>query len=609
MKSFGLFVGLLVAAGVAAAPGKDYEHKVKESVAPPRGWTKVKPAPADHFIDLRIGLPQPKFHELEQHLYEISDPFHERYGAHLSKEEVEALIAPHEESVSAVDEWLASYGFASHELSRSSAGDWVKLRIPVSLAEEMLKTEYHVWQHEESGDAVVRTTSYSLPEHLHVHIDVVQPTTTFARMRGMKATYHYADEEARVVNIAQPTIPIPSAYNGQVNSSCNGSLTPTCLRELYNIGDYTPQAADVNKIACTGYLEQYANFEDFNDFNAKYLPEAINSTFDVIYINNGSNDQSLDAAGVEADLDTQYAFGLSYPTPATFYTTGGSPPFIPDDITTSDSNEPYADWLSYILNDPNPPQTISTSYGDDEQTVPYSYATRVCRELAQLGARGVSIIFSSGDNGVGDGDSDPATQECYTNNGLNETKFVPAFPASCPYVTAVGATWYIPEETYFISGGGFSNYFSRPLYQDIAVPHYVKNLGNTYEGLYNASGRAYPDVAAQGQFFWIFSGGENFLIGGTSAAAPTVGGIVSLLNDARLAKGLPALGFLNPLIYAIGAIVPDAFNDIVGGSNRGCGTEGFTAEVGWDPVTGFGTPNFGKLHDIAVGNIGGLFDF
>ncbi|TFY52562.1 hypothetical protein EVJ58_g9946 [Rhodofomes roseus] len=609
MKSFGLFVGLLVAAGVAAAPGKDYEHKVKESVAPPRGWTKVKPAPADHFIDLRIGLPQPKFHELEQHLYEISDPFHERYGAHLSKEEVEALIAPHEESVSAVDEWLASYGFASHELSRSSASDWVKLRIPVSLAEEMLKTEYHVWQHEESGDAVVRTTSYSLPEHLHVHIDVVQPTTTFARMRGMKATYHYADEGARVVNIAQPTIPIPSAYNGQVNSSCNASLTPTCLRELYNIGDYTPQAADVNKIACTGYLEQYANFEDFNDFNAKYLPEAINSTFDVIYINNGSNDQSLDAAGVEADLDTQYAFGLSYPTPATFYTTGGSPPFIPDDITTSDSNEPYADWLSYILNDPNPPQTISTSYGDDEQTVPYSYATRVCRELAQLGARGVSIIFSSGDNGVGDGDSDPATQECYTNNGLNETKFVPAFPASCPYVTAVGATWYIPEETYFISGGGFSNYFSRPLYQDIAVPHYVKNLGNTYEGLYNASGRAYPDVAAQGQFFWIFSGGENFLIGGTSAAAPTVGGIVSLLNDARLAKGLPALGFLNPLIYAIGAIVPDAFNDIVGGSNRGCGTEGFTAEVGWDPVTGFGTPNFGKLHDIAVGNIGGLFDF
>lgn len=91
--------------------------------------------------------------------------------------------------------------------------------------------------------------------------------------------------------------------------------------------------------------------------------------------------------------------------------------------------------------------------------------------------------------------------------------------------------------------------------------------------------QAYPDIAAQGQFFWIYSGGEHFRIGGTSAAAPTIGGIVSLINDARLARGLPTLGFLNPFIYAIGAIVPDAFNDIVGGSNPGCGTEGFTVGV------------------------------
>lgn len=43
-----------------------------------------------------------------------------------------------------------------------------------------------------------------------------------------------------------------------------------------------------------------------------------------------------------ATLDTQYAFSLTYPTPGTFYTTGGSPPFIPDALETTDSNEPYA---------------------------------------------------------------------------------------------------------------------------------------------------------------------------------------------------------------------------------------------------------------------------
>ena len=71
MKSLGLFVGLVFAAGVHAAPSKDCEHKVKEAIEPPRGWSKVKPAPADHLIDLRIGLPQPNFVELERHLYEI----------------------------------------------------------------------------------------------------------------------------------------------------------------------------------------------------------------------------------------------------------------------------------------------------------------------------------------------------------------------------------------------------------------------------------------------------------------------------------------------------------------------------------------------------------
>ncbi len=70
------------------------------------------------------------------------------------------------------------------------------------------------------------------------------------------------------------------------------------------------------------------------------------------------------------------------------------------------------------------PQTISTSYGDDEQTVPQEYATSVCNMFAQLGAMGVSVLFASGDHGVGDG-------SCHSNDGTNSMKFIPAFPASC----------------------------------------------------------------------------------------------------------------------------------------------------------------------------------
>lgn len=123
-----------------AVPAKAYAPKVKESVAPPRGWVKHGSPAADHNIVLRIGLPQPNFPLLEKHLYEVSDPDHERYGAHLSKEEVERLVAPHQESIDLVNEWLETHGIKENDLVRSPAKDWVTLRIPVRLAEKMLDT-------------------------------------------------------------------------------------------------------------------------------------------------------------------------------------------------------------------------------------------------------------------------------------------------------------------------------------------------------------------------------------------------------------------------------------------------------------------------------------
>lgn len=94
-----------------------------------------------------------------------------------------------------------------------------------------------------------------------------------------------------------------------------------------------------------------------------------------------------------------------------------------------------------------------------------------------------------------------------------------------------------------------------------------------------SSSQAIPDVAAQADNFLIVIGGQFFLIGGTSAASPTFAGIVSLLNDARISNGQPPLGFLNPLLYKIGEISPEGFNDITTGNNPGCGTEGFNVRM------------------------------
>ena len=61
--------------------------------------------------------------------------------------------------------------------------------------------------------------------------------------------------------------------------------------------------------------------------------------------------------------------------------------------------------------------------------------------------------------------------------------------------------------------------------------------------------RGFPDVSAQGAYNAEIWGNETFGAGGTSASTPLFAGVIALVNDALLAKGKPALGFLNPLIY------------------------------------------------------------
>lgn len=99
--------------------------------------------------------------------------------------------------------------------------------------------------------------------------------------------------------------------------------------------------------------------------------------------------------------------------------------------------------------------------------------------------------------------------------------------------------------------------------------------------LMRIDGRAYPDIAAQGQYFAYFWNGTEGVISGTSASTPLMSGIISLINDDLLFNGKSPLGFLNPWIYSRGY---KGFTDITSGSAAGCGVDGFNATEGWDPV-------------------------
>lgn len=181
------------------------------------------------------------------------------------------------------------------------------------------------------------------------------------------------------------------------------------------------------------------------------------------------------------------------------------------------------------------------------------------------------------------------------------------FPGTCPYITSVGGTALPPSSvpgetlevasTSFGSGGGFSNIFPLPSYQASAIASYYA----AHDPGYNASRynntqlvRGYPDIALNSENYATGVGGEWQAFSGTSASAPTFAAMIALVNAERAKVGKGSVGFVNPVLYSN----PGVFQDVVEGSNPGCGTEGFKAVEGWDPVTGLGAPNWERLRDV-----------
>src|ERR1700733_1372233 len=201
--------------------------------------------------------------------------------------------------------------------------------------------------------------------------------------------------------------------------------------------------------------------------------------------------------------------------------------------------------------------------------------------LQQAADRHVTVVASSGDTGVISDDGPPVQV---------------SLPASAPLVlgaggAALGAStstgayqgemaWNADTEA---SAGGFSSLFPRPAYQDG-----VARIGRR---------RGVPDVAADADastaMALTFSGGVLYPAQGTSAATPLWAAVIALADQ----DAGQHLGFANPAIYAIAhsPAYHRAFHDVATGDNSvfwptGLFT-GYQAGPGWDPVTGWGSPN------------------
>ncbi len=205
--------------------------------------------------------------------------------------------------------------------------------------------------------------------------------------------------------------------------------------------------------------------------------------------------------------------------------------------------------------------------------------------------QGMTFFASSGDNGATD----------YTDLQAKHlaTVATTSFPPDNPWVTAVGGTSLtntggIWSETVWndggnASGGGFSRFFPMPSYQK-TLPASVQSAFHDKRGVPDVAGDADPNTGLA-----VYLTGQWTQAGGTSASAPLWAALMAIANQMA---GRP-LGFIDPAIYQLAASPTYAqdFHDITTGNNTNptAHVTGYNAVAGWDPVTGFGSPNAARL--------------
>lgn len=289
---------LLLATATGVAPG--VSARVFDSVpAVPQGWTKVAPAEPTDKLSLHIALRQQHAGALEQAVLAISTPGSPDYGKHLTREALAAYVAPSPQTVDAVTRWLAAYGIVEDSSSDNSSSlfalhnEFLMISTDVATADELLDAEF-AWYEYEDGNGrdgrKLRTLSYSVPDEVAAHVDMIQPTTRFGQLGAKRSTIFdmtILDEvAAEAVKVAAAT----EATAVDAAAACTSTVTPACLKAQYNI-NYTA-SPEGNLVAFASYLEQYARYSDLQTFEEQQVPAAVGQNFSVTLINGGLNDQS-----------------------------------------------------------------------------------------------------------------------------------------------------------------------------------------------------------------------------------------------------------------------------------------------------------------------------
>jgi kumamolisin len=421
-------------------------------------------------------------------------------------------------------------------------------------------------------------TAQQFAETFGTSIEQVELDTGVARRRTspIRLPAELADIVEGVFGISDTPTAVPHFQPRTAAAARAGagtSFMPADLAKLYNF------PAGLNGAGqCIGIIELgggYRTADIKNYFQRMKLPLPHVKTISVDGAKNRPT--TADSADGEVMLDIEVAAAIAPKALIAVY-------FAPN------TDKGFLDAITMAIHDAvNKPSVISISWGNPEKNWTEQAMTSFDEAFQAAAALGVTICCAAGDAGSGDENPDYGTPD-----GLAHADF----PGSSPSVLCCGGTRLsatngkISAETVWnedplrsAGGGGVSDFFALPAYQAAAGVPPSANPGGRI-------GRGVPDVAADADpatGYEVRVDGQNTVFGGTSAVAPLWAGLIALMNQ-KLKK---PVGFLNPLLYDA-AVHKEAFHDITVGD-----IGAYAAKAGWDPCTGWGTPNgTGLLHAL-----------
>jgi subtilase family serine protease len=509
--------------------------------------TPVGQLPDTTTIDLIIGLPLRNAESLTTLEHDIYQPGSPRYLQYLTPEQYTQRFCPSHASFAALLGFARTHGLKVIAAARNRK--FVHVRAPARVVNRVFHVTLKLYRHP------TEDRLFYAPD--------VEPTielrTPILHITGLD-NLHVPGRFPRRSQ-PQPGSGDPRYAGG---SGTGGAYTGMDFRAAYAPGvSLTGKGQVVGILELLGYTtSDITTYEA----NAGITPVPLQNVYLDGYVGGGPNLES--AADIE--LVISMAPGLSK---AVIYGAPNNNPGVHDVLN---------EMANPMKGEPLPHQISSSYY--------FFYDQNVYDALKQLALQGQALFVASGDYG-----------------SYDEVTGAGAFPpADHPRVTSVGGTelqtsgprgTWVSETAIFFSGGGYSPWAAGD--PQFVIPYWQSGMDFTAsQG--STTARNAPDVAMVANNISVYFNGAWQWFAGTSASAPLWAGFWALVNEQAAANGRPQIGFANPPLYWIGR-GPDyasAFHDITSGNNfNATNPTKYSAVVGFDLVTGWGTPNGAGLID------------